>query len=153
MAEVKSQTTSGWSRLWLYLFATAAWFLIFIFSVTLSPDRLDVQLTLTLTVAVLLVTFMIYCDKCLTAFQKRFESMIAKRPLHRGWMVRYTYYLLGILCFFFIFLMGVVMSPNRMDAELILTLIIAVLLIVFMLNTSQTLMALHKKLDGMTSGK
>ena len=60
---------------------------------------------------------------------------------------RALYYVLAVCCFFFVFLMAVSYSPERLDAELILTFIIAVLLLTFMLHVSHRFNDIEKRMD------
>jgi len=59
---------------------------------------------------------------------------------------RVVYYVLSVCCFFLVFLLAVGYSSDRLDAVLILTIIIAVLLLTFMLVVSQLFSTLEKKL-------
>ncbi len=76
--------------------------------------------------------------------------MAEKKDAIPSGVFRIVYYLLTAVCFFFIFLLAVTLSPNRIDAQLTLTLIIAVLLLIFMLHTSQLLGAIYRRLEDMT---
>lgn len=62
-------------------------------------------------------------------------------------VIRVVYYFFAILCFFFIFLLTVSYCPERIDSELALTLIIAILLLAFMLYTSRKLADISSRLD------
>ena len=73
--------------------------------------------------------------------------MTEKRDLAEGLMLRVIYYLLTACCLFFVFLLTVTFTTDRIDTELVLTIIVAVLLITFMLNTSQRLAAIQRNMD------
>lgn len=77
------------------------------------------------------------------------DQMAEKRSDIAGGALRVLYYIFAAACFFLIFLLAVTLSPNRIDTELTLTLIIAVLLLMFMLHTSQLLRAIERRLDSL----
>lgn len=61
-----------------------------------------------------------------------------------GSILRFLYYLLSAVCFFFIFLLAITVSPDRLDASLVLSMIIGVLLLTFMLHVNQLLGAMYR---------
>ena len=67
-----------------------------------------------------------------------------------GSLLRIIHYLLSAVCFFFIFLLAVTLTPNRIDVNLILTMIIGVLLIAFMLHVNKLLTEIYKQLVALT---
>jgi uncharacterized membrane protein YqjE len=66
-------------------------------------------------------------------------------------LLRVLYYLFAALSFFLVFLLAVTMSTNRVDPALILTFIIAVLLLIFMLYTSQQLKSIQSALEDLSA--
>lgn len=73
--------------------------------------------------------------------------MADRKPLASGGMLRFIYYVISAACFFFVLLLAITMAPDRIDQELILTLIISILLLTFMLHNSQLLTSISKRLD------
>lgn len=153
MAGKKSLGEGGVVRVAYYIFSAICFFLIFMFAVTISTERIDAQLILTMIIAVMLLTFMIYTSQSLGALYRRLVEMTERKKLVYGGVLRLVYYLLSVICFFLIFLLAVTLSPKRIDAELIMTIIIGVLLLTLMISNSQMLRVLHKQIDDMAEKK
>ncbi len=147
MAEQNHPVRDLITRCCIYIISAASFFLIFLFAVTVSTERLDAQLIMTMIIAVMLITFMIYSSRSLETLDQRLLQMAKKKERRYGTVLRLIYYTLSVLSLFLIFILAVALSPERIDAELILTLIIGVLLIALMIYGSQLLKVLHRHLD------
>jgi len=79
--------------------------------------------------------------------------MAEKKELISGLILRVVYYLLAMCCVFLVFVLAVAFTPERLDAEIILILIIAVLLLAFMLNTSNRLALIQKDISMLIAQK
>lgn len=73
--------------------------------------------------------------------------MADKKELFTETTLRVVYYILAMCCFFLVFILAVAFAPERLDTEIILILIIAVLLISFMLNTSHRLKSIQENIN------
>ncbi len=73
--------------------------------------------------------------------------MAEAKELITGTVLRVVYYILALCCVFLVFILAVAFTPERLDAEIILILIIAVLLLAFMLNTSNRLTIIQKDIS------
>ena len=147
MADEGGRFYKGVLRGGIYLFSAICFFLIFLYAVTSSSDRIDVELILTIVIAVMLLTFMIYSGQSLGTLDQRLINMAAKQKRSYGGILRLAYYVFSALAFFLIFILAVAVSPKRIDAQLVLTLIVGVLLLTLMISSSQVMRTLHKRLD------
>jgi hypothetical protein len=77
--------------------------------------------------------------------------MAENKVFSTGGILRVVYYLFAAVSFFLVFLLAVTLSPDRVDPALILTFIIAVLLLMSMLYTSQQLRSIQSRLDEMSA--
>lgn len=153
MADESGRLYKGLLRGGTYLFAAICFFLIFLYAVTASSDRIDTELILTIVIAVMLLTFMVYSGQSLDTLDKRLVQMSAKQKRSYGCILRVAYYIFSALAFFLIFILAVAVSPKRIDAQLILTLIVGILMLTMMISSSQIIRTLHKRVDELVEKK
>lgn len=147
MADEGNRFYQGILRGGTYLFAALCFFLIFLYAVTASSDRIDAELILTIVIAVMLLTFMIYSGQSLGTLNQRLVKMAARQKRSYGCLLRVAYYIFSALAFFLIFILSVAVSPKRIDAQLILTMIVGILLLTLMISSSQIMRTLHRHID------